>query len=261
MHKSEQDFYRIGRVRISITNEEDVIKTIKDTIRTCTRGYICVSNMRTVAIANKDDSYQDVMENSLMNTPDGTPLVWCARWWGLKKVERTCGPHIFPLVLNDIDPLLKHFFLGDTEETLSALTKKAAEEYGANVVGSYSPPFKPIEEYDIEGIAKMINDSGASIVWTSLRAPKQDILNSMLIPYLNNGIVMVGVGAAFRSVIGGLRQPDGLLQKMGLAGLLFKRKDSSWWDEFKWYMKHSYHLLTYIISIVFKRIIGKKYYE
>ncbi len=32
MHKSEQDFYRIGCVRISITNEEDVIKTIKGTI-------------------------------------------------------------------------------------------------------------------------------------------------------------------------------------------------------------------------------------
>ena len=58
---------------------------------------------------------------------------------------------------------LKHFFLGDTEETLAALTKKATEEFGAEVVGSYSPPFAPLEEYDFEAIAKMIHDSGANI--------------------------------------------------------------------------------------------------
>lgn len=261
MYKSEQDFYRIGRVRISITNEEKAIESIKKCIHNNYKGYVCISNMRTVAIANKDDAYQEVMENSLMNTPDGTPLMWCARCWGLKEVQRTCGPHLFPSVLNDKDPLLKHFFLGDTEETLLALSKKATEEYGSNVVGTYSPPFKPIEEYDIEGMAKMINDSGATIVWTSLRAPKQDILSAMLQPYLYDGIIMVGVGAAFRSVIGGLRQPDGILQKMGLAGLLFKRKDSSWWDEIKWYVKHSYYLFIYIIGIMFRRIIGKKYYE
>ena len=48
------------------------------------------------------------------------------------------------------DEGLKHFFLGDTEETLAALTKKATEEFGAEVVGSYSPPFAPLEEYDFE---------------------------------------------------------------------------------------------------------------
>ena len=118
------------------------------------------------------------------------------------------------------DAGLKHFFLGDTEETLAALTKKATQEFGADVVGSYSPPFAPLEDYDFKAIVKMIHDSGANIVWTALRAPKQDFLNAMLVPYLNDGIVCLGVGAAFRSVIGELRQPDGFLQKIGLAGLV-----------------------------------------
>lgn len=93
------------------------------------------------------------------------------------------------------------------------MTKKATEEYGAQVVGCYSPPFAPLEEYNMQDIAKKINESGANIVWTSLRAPKQDFLNAKLLPLLNDGIVLIGVGAAFRSVIGGLRQPDGILQK------------------------------------------------
>lgn len=261
MCDKEKDFFRIGRVRISRTNEAHAIRFIKDAVHNNVKGYVCISNMRTVSIANKDDEYQRVMENSLMNTPDGTPLVWCGHWWGLKEVERACGPHIFPLILKDKNPVLKHFFLGDTEETLATLTKKVAEEYGSTVVGTYSPPFKPLEEYDIMGIARMINDSGATIVWTSLRAPKQDILSAMIVPFLNDGIVMIGVGAAFRSVIGGLRQPDGILQKVGLAGLLFKRKGSSWWTEIKWYAVQSMLLIKYFFTIKWRRVKGIKHFE
>lgn len=256
-----QEFFRIGRVRISVTDEDKAIQSIKDAIHRKQKGYVCVSTLRTVVIANKDDHYQEVMEHSLMNTPDGTPLVWCGHWWGIKNVQRACGPHIFPRMLKDKDPELKHLFLGDTDETLAALTKKATVELGANVVGSYSPPFKPLEEYDIEGLAKMINDSGATIVWTALRAPKQDILNAMITPYLNDGIVMVGVGAAFRSVIGGLRQPDGLVQKLGFSGIALHRSDVSWWWEIKFYFTHTLLLIKYFFVIKWRRLMERKYYE
>ena len=255
-----KDFFRIGRVRISITNEDAAIQYIKDAISRKKKGYVCISNMRTVSIANKDDKYQEVMENSLMNTPDGTPLVWCGHWWGVKEVGRACGPHIFSRILREKNTDLKHFFLGDTDETLATLKMKVTEEYGTIVAGVYSPPFLPLEGYDIKGMAKMINDSGANIVWTSLRAPKQDFLAAMLAPHMNDGVVIVGVGAAFRSEIGQLRQPDGFLQKIGLAGLLFKRKDSSWWTEFKWYAVQSTLLMKYFITIKWRKIKGVKHY-
>lgn len=256
-----KDFFRVGRVRISVTDEDRAIQTIKDAIHQGVKGYVCISTLRTVPIANRDDSYQKVMEDSLMNTPDGTPLVWCGHWWGLKQVQRACGPHIFPRMLKDNDTELKHFFLGDTDETLMALTKKATEEFGAQVVGSYSPPFGPLEEYDIAVIAKTINDSGATIVWTSLRAPKQDYLDAKLTPYLNDGIVCVGVGAAFRAVIGGLKAPDGFLQKIGLAGLLFKRNNVSRLQQLCWYLEHVTYLIRYWFVIHWRRMTGKKYYE
>lgn len=257
----DKDFFRIGRVRISVTNEDKAIQTIKDAIHRGEKGYVCVSTLRTVRIANKDDKYFEVMENSLMNTPDGTPLVWCGHLWGLKQVQRACGPHIFPRMLKDKNPKLKHFFLGDTEETLKALSYKAENEFGAQVAGSYSPPFAPLDEYDFEGMAKMINESGATIVWTALRAPKQDFLNAKLTPYLNNGIVCVGVGAAFRCVLGALKQPDGPLQKFGLAGLMLRREDVSRRAQMSWYFKHIGYLSEYFLLINWKRITGKKYYE
>jgi N-acetylglucosaminyldiphosphoundecaprenol N-acetyl-beta-D-mannosaminyltransferase len=256
-----QDFFRVGRTRISITTEDDAILSIKKAIERRVKGYVCISTLRTVHLSNSCDQYFEVMENSLINTPDGTPLVWCGHLWGLNMVQRACGPHIFPRLLKDKESHLKHFLLGDTEGTLRKLSNKAINEYGANIVGSYSPPFAPLEEYDIASIAKMINDSGANIVWTSLRAPKQDYLNAMLKPYLNDGIVCIGVGAAFRSVIGGLKQPDGILQKLGLVGMKFRRKGISRWTQTKWYVEHSYYLLGYVFLILWRRLIGKKYYE
>lgn len=261
IYMNEKDFFRIGRTRISVTDEEKAIQTIKDAIHRGEKGYVCISTLHTVPQANKDDKYFEVMENSLMNTPDGTPLVWCGHWWGLKQVQRSCGPHIFPKMLKDKNAQLKHFFLGDTEKTLAALIKKATEEFGAQVVGSYSPPFAPLEEYDLEGIAKMINESDANIVWTSLRAPKQDYLDAKIQPYLKNGIVCVGVGAAFRSVIGELRQPDGLMQKIGLAGLKFKRANVKWWWIVKWYFTHIFLLMWYFCQIKWKKMNGKKPYD
>ena len=258
---TNKQFFRIGRTRISITDEDKAIQTILDAIHRNEKGYVCISTLRTVPIANRDDKYWEVMENSLMNTPDGTPLVWCGHWWGLKQVQRACGPHIFPRMLKLKGEGLKHFFLGDTEETLAALTKKATEEFGADVVGSYSPPFAPLEEYDFEAIAKMIHDSGANIVWTALRAPKQDFLNALLVPHLNDGIVCLGVGAAFRSVIGQLRQPDGILQKMGLAGLLFKRPERSWKDQFMWYFKHFGYLINYFVMIKSNKLMKRNYWK
>lgn len=260
-YNQKYDYYRVGKVPILVTNQGDAANRVKELVHNGKKGYICISTMRTVVVADRAPKYLEVMENSLFNTPDGTPLVWCGHVWGIKQAERACGPHLFDDLLEDADPSLKHFLLGDTEETERKLKEKCKKEYGTQIVGMYSPPFAPIEEYDIQGIAKMINDSGANIVWTSLRAPKQDYLNAMLTPYVNDGVVLIGVGAAFRYKIGELRSPDGPLQKLGLAGLLFTRKGVKPINEIKWYLKHSFYLLKYLIEILCKRFVGKKYYE
>ena len=255
------DFFRIGRVRVSITSYQKAVDMIKTTIKEKKKGYVCVSNMRTVDFANTDDAYQEVMEHSLLNTPDGTPLMWCGRLWGLKDVNRVCGPHLFNDLLNDEDLCISHFFLGDTEETLEKLKAKISEECKAKIAGCYSPPFKPLEEYDLDSIAKMINDSGASIVWTSLRAPKQDYLAAKLMPFLNDGVVFLGVGAAFRFYLGEYKEPDGFLSKIGLGGLYVLRKGTTFWKELTWYIKHTCLLIKYMFTILWRRMIGKKYFE
>ena len=110
-----------GKVPVHVTSVSDVRDRILAAVEAGEKGYVCVSNMRTVVAANRDPAYLDVMEHSLLNVPDGTPLVWCGKAWGLS-VERVVGLDLFTTLLKDGVP---QFFLGDTEETLEAVKEKA----------------------------------------------------------------------------------------------------------------------------------------
>ena len=90
----------------------------------------------------------------------------------------------------------RHYFYGSTEETLEKLHRKLNHNYpGIQIVGMYSPPFRPLNEEEDKDIIKRINDTNPDFVWVGLGAPKQE--NWM---YNHQGKVngfMVGVGAAF----------------------------------------------------------------
>lgn len=250
--------YRIGKVFIAITSLTYLVRYLKEYVMTNNGGYICVSNMRTVRYANLHDDYLQVMKKSLMNIPDGMPLIWFARAWGIKNAERTMGPHLFKQMIDSADQDLKHFLLGDTEDTLNRLVGRVKENNGGGIVGTMSPPFCSIDEYDYQDIVTQIQSSKANIVWLSLSAPKQDFLAARLSEMLPE-ILFVGVGAAFRFYLGEYKEPKNkTLQKMGLTGLFFRKLD---WKEFKWYLIHTLWMVKMMGWIFLQRLLGNKFYQ
>ncbi len=255
----DQNRYRIGKTFISITSQRDAQARIAQAVEEGNNAYICVSDPRTVDLASRDEKYREVMANSMMNTPDGQPTLWAAKLWGLKNVERTMGPILFQQMIENPGNGLKHFLLGDTEETLQSIVDKAKEK-NAIIVGTYSPPFYKIDDYDYEGMAQMINESGADIVWTAMRAPKQDYFNVNLLPHLDKKIC-IGVGAAFRFYLGEYKMAPPLIKKLGLMGLYWGRKGQPW-GKFIWeYLRDNLPFLWHLAKIPFRRLAGKKYYE
>lgn len=255
----DKNRYRIGKTFISITSQKDAQARIAQAVKEGKNAYICVSDPRTVDLATSDEKYREVMANSMLNTPDGQPTLWAARLWGLKNVERTMGPILFQQMIENPGSGLKHFLLGDTDETLKAIVEKASEK-NALIVGTYSPPFCKLEEYDYKGMAKMINESGADIVWTAMRAPKQDYLNVNLLPYIDKKIC-IGVGAAFRFYLGEYKMAPPLIRKLGLMGIYWGTKGKSWPAFMKSYMSSNLPFLWHLAKIPFRRLVGKKYYD
>ena len=187
-------------------------------------------------------------------------MIWAAKMWGLKEVQRTMGPLLFQSMLTNPKSGLKHFLLGDTEETLARIVEKASE-CDALIVGTYSPPFCKLDEYDYAGIAKLINESGADVIWTAMRAPKQDFFDRTLLEHLEKK-VCIGVGAAFRFYLGEYKMAPPLIKKLGLMGLYWGKKNQSW-GAFIWtYISdNAIPYMWYLLKIAYRRIIGKKYYE
>lgn len=175
--------YRLGKVFIEITNPEDTIHKIHSALQNGQSGYVCVSNVRTTRYANMDSEYESVMSGSLLNIPDGMPLIWLAKAWGIKDAQRSNGPTLFRNMLNNKENGIKHFLIGDTEETLSKIKRSLEADNNNSVVGMVSPPFCGLDDYDYMDYICKIKKSGANVVWTSLGAPKQDIFSRNLLKY------------------------------------------------------------------------------
>lgn len=248
--------YCVGKTYISRTNPEDTIKCVTESALNGAGGYICVSNLRTVLFAGKDESYRQLMRESYMNWPDGTPLSWCGKAWGLKEVGCTRGPDIFQEMMRSGDKGLKHFLFGDTQEVLDQIVARYGKT--ANIVGVYSPPFAPLEEYDLDAMEQMIRESGANIVWTAMTAPKQDYFDQIMAKRLPQ-VLFIGVGRAFRISVGIVKDAPEWAQKSGLGGLFISKKKplARVWSAFR----RSFILMGLLFDICWKRLRGVKYYE
>ena len=257
MNKSR---FGIGKTYISITDPINTIQRIEKAVKDKHNTYICVSNPRTVVYANNHKDYLEIMNNSFMNLPDAEPMIWAARLWGLKNVQRTMGPLLFRDMITNPQSGLKHFLLGDTQETLDSLTEQCKKEYGSKIVGTFSPPFYDLDQYDYEHFASLINESGADIVWLALRAPKQDFFALRLLPLLENKIC-IGVGAAFRFYLGEYQLAPKLIRKLGLMGLFWGKKDQKFLTFLWGYLCDNVPFLFLLLQIPFQRLIGKKHYQ
>jgi N-acetylglucosaminyldiphosphoundecaprenol N-acetyl-beta-D-mannosaminyltransferase len=177
-------------------------------------AHLC--NAWTLACARADPGYAAVLDRGDLPFPDGTPLVWFARLAGAGTRRRVYGPD---LVLGVVDAGrrvgARHYLLGGTPEALASFRGAlAARSPGVEIVGAESPPFRPLDDDDVSGMAERIVDSGATIVWIGLGTPQQDLLVDRLRPLVPS--VLVPVGAAFDFIGGVKRQAPGWIQRAGL---------------------------------------------
>ena len=255
---NKKDFFRIGRTRISVTNPVETINKISDAALAGKGGYICVSNMRMIRFAGKDKEYKKLMDGSFMNLPDGTPLTWLGKLWGLKGIACTNGPALFKRMLAENNSQCRHYLLGDTEDVIADILKLNDVLYHANIVGAEALPFCNVNEFDYIGISKRLKETEANIVWTAMRAPKQDQFDKILCTHIDN-VVAIGVGRAFRLLTGSVQEAPKWAQKMGIAGI-FTRKVSLG-NALLWYLETFFFLGAYALQILFRKLTGKKYYD
>jgi N-acetylglucosaminyldiphosphoundecaprenol N-acetyl-beta-D-mannosaminyltransferase len=209
--------FAIDKIRICKINIKNTLQIIDDSILAHNYGYICVTNSRTAYLANNDELYCKVQNNSFLTVPDGMPIVWIAHNIGYNEVGKVSGKELMDSIfLISEQKRYSHYFFGSTPETIKKLKNNLIKKYGnISIKGAVSPPFQPIENFDIEKIAHEINQLNPTFFWCGLGAPKQEQLIALLQPKLQNTFC-IGVGLAFEYIAGTVKRAPLFMQKIGL---------------------------------------------
>lgn len=184
---------------IKIEFDHDVFRqAIEKCVADKDKGYVCVVDGTVTRMAQEDLEYRQIVCNALVNTCDGTSLAtMCNRIYGTNFTAYP-GPIVFR---HYIEMPYKHLIVGNTEEAVEkvrATTKANGVDCNLHHVDL---PFKKVEEFDYEDIARRVNEVEADMIWVSLGAPKQEKFMARLLPLINSG-VMFGIGAAVNYYIG-----------------------------------------------------------
>ncbi len=207
-------------VHVSTLDLPTAVNEIARWIQDGERRYVCVRDAHGVMLAQDDEIFRRIQNESGLTTPDGMPMVWCGRWAGEKDMDRVYGPDLIRAVSERADQEgWKFFYYGGNEgvaDELAAEIKRVAP--GVHNVGTYCPPFRPLTPDERGAIIEQINHSDADIVWVGLSSPKQEYWMDDVRSELNAS-ALIGIGAAYDMLTGHVRQAPRFIQRSGFEWL------------------------------------------
>jgi len=212
-------------ISVSTNSKEEIINDIYNKKNI----YIAGCNVNTAVRSYFNKNLNNIINSHDYRIPDGYPLTWPINLTSKKKFERLAGADIFDTLVEN-DKILKHFFIGGTLEVLDKMSENIHKiNNDFQICGLFSPPFSPIDEWDLNKIAKLIVDSKADMVWVGLGFPKQEIFMQKIKPLIP-GVSMYGAGAIFQWTAGEIKRAPKAWQSSGFEWLwrLFQDPKRLW---------------------------------
>ncbi len=212
-------YCKILGTNINVTNMQETVEYLTGHLEELRGDYVCVANVHTTVMSYRDEKYNKVQNSGAMCLPDGKPLSIVCRRRGFYDAKRVPGPDLMPKIFEaSRERGFRHYFYGGSKETLDKLKSKLKKQYPwLNIVGMYSPPYRPLTAGEDEQAIKKINEARPDFIWVALGAPKQE--EWMYQHQFQVCGVMLGVGAAFDFCAGTVKRAPGWVQEMCLEWL------------------------------------------
>jgi N-acetylglucosaminyldiphosphoundecaprenol N-acetyl-beta-D-mannosaminyltransferase len=159
--------------------------------------------------------FKQILNSADLVVADGMPLVWLGRWQGCALRRRVYGPELMETFCRKTGQLYRHYFYGGGPGVAGRLADILKQPYEVHVVGTYSPPFRPLTEEEKVEVDRRIQAAAPDVVWVGMITPKQERWmyehrSRLSMP------VMAGVGAAFNFITGVVKQAPAWMQENGL---------------------------------------------
>jgi N-acetylglucosaminyldiphosphoundecaprenol N-acetyl-beta-D-mannosaminyltransferase len=185
-------------VGIHAVNLQTAIEFVENSIRSQSSGYVCVTGVHGVMEANRDPEFRKILDSALLVLPDGMPTVWVGRCQKHREMKRVFGPDFMSEVCSRSSTKgYSHFLYGGKPGVAEDLQDCLERRYaGINIVGTFTPPFRPLNSQEQNNLIGIIAALRPDIVWVGLSTPKQERFMAEMIGRLECKL-MIGVGAAF----------------------------------------------------------------
>ncbi len=177
---------------------------------------VCFPGSDMLAACQHNKQLQIALNTADLTATDGMMLVRLCRWFGVDYAERVYGPDVMlELCRRSSGRGYRHFFYGGAPEVGTTLASRLQEQFpGLSIVGTCSPPFRPLSESELAEDIRLINDSQADVVWIGLGTPKQELWVAANRSRLDAPLVLA-VGAAFDFHAGSVRQAPPWIRSAG----------------------------------------------
>ncbi len=177
---------------------------------------VCFANVHMVIEASQNPTLALDVNGADWVAADGMPLVWSLKQlYGIQQ-DRLAGMDLMPSLLEGAEAQrLPVYFYGSTSDELAQAVAVCAERYPRlTIVGTYSPPFRPLDADEEKAAVTQISASGAKLVFVALGCPKQEHWMARMRGQIP--AVMLGIGGALPVLTGSVQRAPAWVRNAGL---------------------------------------------
>jgi N-acetylglucosaminyldiphosphoundecaprenol N-acetyl-beta-D-mannosaminyltransferase len=204
-------------VPLALTDYQRTMDWIDAVVAARDKAYLSAAAVHLVMVAQEDAATRDAVDDATLIVPDGQPLVWALRSLG-HEASRVYGPDLMAQYCERSAQTGTRMYLygSRSQGALVELALRLRRQHpGLQIVGGYSPPFRPLTEDEQQWVVDDINRTKADVVWVGIGQPKQEVWMRDMRDRLD-APMLVGVGAAFDFHAGLVPQAPAWMQSLGL---------------------------------------------
>jgi N-acetylglucosaminyldiphosphoundecaprenol N-acetyl-beta-D-mannosaminyltransferase len=208
-------------IPVAVTDYDEVMTVMDRLVETREKGYFCAAPVHAVMVAQDEPETLAALRGATLVVPDGMPLVWAVNMLGEQLDDRVYGPELM-LRYSDRCAERGHrvwLYGGRDQGSLAQLALSLRRRHpGIQIVGGYSPPFRPLTREEEDGLIEQVNEAKPDVLWVGIGVPKQEKWMARMHAALDVP-VMCGVGAAFDFHAGRISQAPTWMQEHGMEWL------------------------------------------
>lgn len=188
---------------------------------------IVTVNPEFVMAAQRNQQFRSALNAAALVLPDGTGVVWAARYLGKPIAGRVTGTDILPLLARRCAANGYRLYLLGAAPGVADLAAARLQSLapGLQIAGTYAGSPDPAEE---DAIIEGVRAAGADVLFVAYGSPAQDLWIYRNLDRLPAALAM-GVGGAFDFLAGRQVRAPRLMQRTGTEWLFRLYREPSRW--------------------------------